>query len=243
MSNELQKLKGGALSADVLAKLQKYTEDERSRIGSSGGGDNITINGKKSLFILPNEQEVEEFEALIVDFAYRNEYYIGAYNPKEITPPACFAIAANPSELIPSENSPVKQNQSDCATCQQNQFGTAATGTGSGKACKNTVLIAILPPDADEVATHDIWVLKTSPTAIRPFNKYATKVSQMNLPLGVVRTRFYFDSSLDYASVRFEALGVEPDCIDTVLERKSEAQQRLLEEPDVSQFVMPTADR
>ena len=240
MSNELAKLSGGALSADIIAKLQQHTEDERSRIGKSGGGDNITINGKKSLFIMPNEQEVEEFEALIVDFAYRNEYYIGAYNPKEITPPACFAIAANSTDLVPSDNSPVKQGQ-DCATCQQNQFGTALTG--GGKACKNTVLIAVLPPDADAVAEHDIWILKTSPTAIRYFNKYATKVSQMNLPLGVVRTRFYFDSELDYASVRFEALGVEADCIDTVIERKPEAARRLMEEPDVSQFEMPTATK
>lgn len=241
MSNELANLKGGDLSPEIYEKLQQHTEDERSRIGSSGGGDLITVNNKKNLFIMPNEQEVEEFEALIVDFAYRNDYYIGAYNPKEITPPACFAIASNAAELVPSENSPMKQNESDCATCQQNQFGTATNG--GGKACKNTVLLAILPPDVEEVGEHDIWVLKTSPTAIRPFNKYASKVSQMNLPIGVVRTRFYFDPELDYASIRFEAMGVEPECIDTVMERKEEAKQRLMEEPDVSQFEAPTATR
>ena len=241
MSNELARLSGGELSADIIEKLQQHTEDERSRIGSSGGGDLITINNKKNLFILPNEQEVGEFEALIVDFAYRNEYYIGAYNPKEITPPACFAIAGNAVDLVPSENAPMKQNQTDCATCQQNQFGTAIVG--GGKACKNTVLIAVLPPDVNEIPGHDIWVLKTSPTAIRPFNKYATKVSQMNLPLGVVRTRFYFEADLDYASVRFEAMGVEADCIDALLERKDEAAMRLQEEPDVSQFELPKADR
>jgi hypothetical protein len=160
MSNELAKLKGGQLSADIMAKLQQFTEQERERIGSTGGGDLISINGKKSLFIMPNEQEVEEFEALIIDFAYRNEYYIGAYNPKEITPPACFAIAANATDLKPSDNAPVKQNQTDCATCQQNQFGTSATG--SGKACKNTVLLAVLPPDPKVVEDHDIWIMKTS---------------------------------------------------------------------------------
>ena len=241
MSKDLAKLSGGELSADIIARLQEVTEEERSRIGASGGGDVISINNGKRCFVMPNEQETDEFEALIVDFAYRNEYYIGAYNPKVITPPACFAIAPSAAQLTPSENSPVKQNASDCATCQQNQFGTHISG--SGKACKNTVLIAILPPDEAVLESHDIWVLKTSPTAIRPFNKYASKVSQMNLPIGVVRTRFFFDPDTSYASVRFEALGIEAECIDGVMERKEEASKRLLEEPDVSQFEMPSASK
>jgi hypothetical protein len=241
MSKELKEMKGGELSDDIMAKLQKYTEEERERIGASGGGDVISINSKANLFIMPNEQEVEEFEGLIVNFAYRNEYYIGAYNPKNIQPPACFAIAASSTMLVPSDNSPIKQNQSDCATCQQNQYGSAPGGMG--KACKNTVIMAILPPDADLVADHELWVLRTSPTAIRHFNKYATKVSGMNVPLGVVRTRFFFDSEADYASVRFDAMGVEADCVDVVMERKEEALARLLEEPDVSGFELPTADK
>jgi hypothetical protein len=241
MSTDLAKLAGGELSADIIAKLQAHTEQERERIGASGGGDTISIDNGKRVFVMPNEQEVQEFEALIVDFAYRNEYYIGAYNPKNIQPPACFAIAASSALLTPSSNSPVQQNQSDCATCQQNQFGTHPSG--GGKACKNTVLIAILPPDAATIEGHDIWVLKTSPTAIRPFNKYATKVSGMNMPLSAVRTRFFMDPESSYASVRFEAIGVEADCIDIAIARKDEAAQRLLEEPDVSQFEMPKASK
>ena len=65
----------------------------------------------------------------------------------------------------------------------------------------------------------------------------------MNIPLGVVRTRFYFDPDSDYASIRFEAMGVEADCIDMVMERKEEALARLFQEPDVSSFEMPTADK
>ena len=238
MSTSLAKLSGGELSADIIAKLQSHTEEERERIGS-GGGDAISVNNGKKLFVMPNGQEVEEFEALIVDFAYRNEYYMGAYNPKVITPPACFAVGASTAVLSPSANAPIPQNQSDCATCQQNQFGSSPNG--GGKACKNTVILAILPPDEAELDSHDIWILKTSPTAIKPFNKYAAKISSMNLPIGVVRTRFYFDPDLAYASVRFDALAVEETCIDGVMERKEEASKRLMEEPDVSQFEMPAS--
>jgi hypothetical protein len=240
MSNELMKLAGGELSADIIAKLQQQSEQERARIGASGGGDVISINNGKKLFVLPNEQEVSELEAHIIDFAYRNEYYIGAWNPKEITPPACFAIAPTDSQLVPSENSPLKQSETDCATCQQNQYGSHTNG--AGKACKNTVILALLPP-GDEAAEHDIWVVKASPTAIRAFNKYASKVSQMNIPLGVVRTKLYFDPATDYASVRFDAMGIDADMIEVVESRKDEAAKRLMEEPDVSQFVMPTASR
>lgn len=242
MSNELAALQGGELTAADLEKLQQYTNEERDRIGSSGGGDVISVNNKNHTFVMPDESEVEEFEGLIVDFAYRNEYYIGAYNPKNITPPACFAIARNSALLTPSENSPVKQNQTDCATCQQNQFGSHPNG--SGKACKNTVIIALLPPDLEMVADHDILVLKTSPTALRPFNKYANKISnQMNVPLGAIRTQFFFDKDSDYASIRFKAVGLEAECLDFVMARKDEAAMRLMEEPDVSQFVMPAASQ
>lgn len=241
MSNELAKLGGGELSQDIIDKLQQHTSAERERIGSSAGGDAITVNNKSIKFEMPNEQEVTEFEGLIVDFVYRNEYYIGAYNPKVITPPACFAISPSSSDLVASDKSPIKQNDSDCATCQQNQFGSHPNG--AGKACKNVVLLAILPPDIETVADHELWVLKTSPTAIRPFNKYASKVNTMNVPLGAVRTRFFFDPDSDYASIRFEAVGLEGDCIDFVIDRKQEARERLLEEPDVSQFEMPASEK
>jgi hypothetical protein len=239
MSNALMKLAGGELSTELMDKLRSQAEQERQRIGSSAGGDVITISNGKRKFIMPNEQELDEFEAHIVDFAYRNEYYIGPYNPKEITPPACFAIASSTAQLTPSENSPIIQSQTDCSTCQQNQFGSHPNG--AGKACKNTVILAVLPPDG--VADHEMWVLKTSPTAIRPFNKYASMVSQMDISLSVVRTRFFFDPESEYASVRFEAVGVGPENFDALLERKAEAERRLQQEPDVSQFEMPTSSR
>jgi hypothetical protein len=239
MTKDLKAFSGGSLSKEILAKLQQTAASERDRIGSAGSGDVISINNGKRLFSLPGDQEVAELEAHIVDFAYRNEYYLGPYNAKDIQPPACFAIAPSEAMLSPSDNSPVKQNEDTCATCQQNQFGTHATG--KGKACKNTVILALLPPN--EAEEHDIWVLKTSPTAVPYFNKYASKVNQMNIPLSVVKTRIFLDPDSTYASVRFEPLGVDEKNIDILIDRKDEAAARLRQEPDVSQFEMPKASR
>jgi len=204
MSNELMNL-ANSLPADLIEQLQQQAAQDIARLGATGGKDTIRVTQDKR-FELPNGTQVDEFEAHIVEFVYRNEYYLSNFNRKALTPPACFAIAESSSGLEPSDNSPMKQNKTDCGSCQQNQFGSSPTG--DGKACKNTVMLALLPVD-DSVATHDIWVLKTSPTAIRPFNSYAAKISQMNIPLSVVKTRIFLDPDSTYASVRFEAKGVE----------------------------------
>lgn len=237
MSNELMSLVN-ELPADMREMLAEQVAEDISRIGATGGKDLIKVTQDKR-FELPNGQVVDEFEAHIVQFVYRNEYYLSNFNRNKITPPACFAIAESASGLSPSDNSPVKQNQSDCGTCQQNQFGSSPTG--DGKACKNTVLIALLP--VDDAATHDIWVLKTSPTAIRPFNSYVAKIAQMNIPVSVVKTRVFLDPDSTYASVRFEAKGVEGDNLNALTARKVEAMSRLKQEPDVSSFEMPKAGK
>lgn len=233
MGTDLMEL-ANQLPAELQEQLNQQLENDISRLGAIGGNDVIQVTQDKK-FKMPDGSECQDFEAHIVDFAYRNEYYVGRYDPKNIVPPACFAIATSSSGLAPSENSPIKQNENDCATCQQNQFGSSPTG--NGKACKNTVIIALVPPDSAE--SHDIWVLKTSPTAIRPFNTYVAKCSQNKLPVPIVKTRLYFDPDSSYASVRFEAVGVEADNMQAVLGRKEEAQGRLAQEPDVSQFEMP----
>ena len=63
--------------------------------------------------------------------------------------------------LVPSDNAPDKQNDS-CRGCPMN---SSAPPTGSGKARKNTRMLAVLPPDAD--SDTELWTLKVSPTGIK----------------------------------------------------------------------------
>jgi hypothetical protein len=174
-----------------------------------------------------------------VAFAYRNEYYSTAYNAKEITPPVCFAISPAESTMVPSDNSITKQNPDNCAVCQQNQFGSSPTS--AGKACKNNVILAIVPTDPKVVAEHPIWVVKLSPTAIRPFNKYVKEILSQNVPLNLAKTRVSFDSASSYASIRLEVTGFNADHYDVLEERKEEATLRLEEEPDMTQVTATAA--
>lgn len=230
MSKDLAKM-AGSLPDEVRKKLEEDIAKDISRIGATGGKDIIRATQNKK-FELPDGSTQDEFECHIVAFAYRNEYYTSAYNPKEITPPECFAISPAESTLIASDNSPNKQNDDSCAVCQHNQFGSSPTG--SGKACKNNVLIALLPTDPKTIEEHDIQVIKLSPTAIRPFNKYVKEILSQNVPINLAKTRVYFDPASAYASIRLEVVGFNADHYEILEARKGEAEKRLAEEPDVS---------
>lgn len=223
------------LPAEVRELLAKQIQADVSRLGAIGGGDVIHVTQDKK-FQMPDGTTTESFDAVIVDFVYRNEYYGRAFNPKQITPPACFAINPEAALLSPSPNSPMVQSPNGCSTCQQNQFGSSPTG--DGKACKNTVYMAVLPVDA--TADTPIMVLKSAPTAIRHFNNYVSKLAQTaRVPVNAAVTKLKFDEASSYSSLRFETAGANMN-YPLAVARQSEARHRLMQEPDVSKFESPT---
>lgn len=226
-STAVTKAKPVALPAAIKAQLAAQVADIHKRI-SAPSGDRITVTQSKT-FKLPNGQEVDELEAVIVDFAAANFYYETGYERNNITPPKCFALGLEPAGLVPSDNSPDKQCAA-CAGCWANQFKSS----GNGKACQNTRLLAILPTDAD--VDTDIQILKVSPTALRSFDGHVSKVvSKHNVPIFGVVTRIFFSPDTEYASLRFEDQGIATEALITLaFNRQAEAQKRLLTEPDVS---------
>lgn len=215
---------------NIQEMLRKQAEANASRI-EPGGGKSIRIGQDKS-FTLPDGTKTREpLQLVVVDFVSRNEYYEGAYNKDDIVPPNCFAIHPEPKQLVPSANSPDKQCD-DCASCPMNQFNSAPTG--AGKACKNTRLLAVLPPDADEDT--EIWTLKVSPTGLKAFDGFVAGVNRTFQlpPIGVVVTVGFSDAK-DYPSLEF----TDPQPNGNVAEhfgRQEEAREMLMREPDVSSF-------
>lgn len=222
------------LPANVREQLAAQVALDIERLGAIGGKDAIRVTQDKK-FEMPNGDVLDELEVVIVDFVYRNEFYLGAFNRKDIKPPACFAINANSNALTPSAKSPMKQSDGSCEDCQQNEYGSSPQG--DGKACKNTVYMAVLPTNA--VQESPIWTVKSSPTAIRHFNSYVSKIARtVNAPISAVTTRIFFDPASTFASLRFEPLGVNP-VLEATQPRIGEARDRLMQEPDVTGFVMP----
>lgn len=193
-------------------------------------GNSIRVTQDKQ-FLLPDGTKTPgPLELVIVDFTSKNMFYEGNYDPKNITPPACFAIGSNPQKLVPSENAPLGQ-ATDCASCPNNQFGSA----GTGKACKNSRVLAVLPPDADE--NTPLWTLTTSPTANKGFDAFVTSVSRIFQmpPVGVVTT-VGFDENETYAKLTF-GNAVPNENVGAHFARQEEAKTMLAVEPDVSGFV------
>lgn len=210
-----------ALKAQVAALADKTAPP-------SGNAIRVTQDKK---FILPDGTTTPgPLELVIVDFTSKNAFYEGAYDPKKIVPPACFAIGDDVRKMVPSKNAPIVQS-ADCGTCPMNQFGSA----GAGKACKNSRLLAVLPPDADE--NTPMWTLATSPTANKGFDGFVTSVARVFQmpPIGVVVT-VGFDENETFSKLVFSNPQPNPS-VGEHFARQAEAKEMLAVEPDVSSFV------
>lgn len=198
---------------------------------SPAGGDKIGLKNDKT-FNLPDGQKVSELQVVVVDFIAMNNFYEGAYDKDNIVPPTCFAIGQVITQMAPSDNSPVKQSDA-CGACPMNQFGSA----GNGKACKNMRRLAVLPPDAD--ADTPLWILDVSPTGLKSFDGYVKSVATKFgvLPIGVVTT-VTMDPAVDYPSLRFSDPAPNEN-MEAHWNRRNEAMERLIQEPDVSGYDAP----
>jgi len=198
----------------------------------SGLGIRVT---QDKMFILPNGVKTPgPLELVIVDFNSQNRYYVDDFDPKNITPPTCFAIHSNPSMLVRSDNSPEPQSDG-CAACPMNQFGTAKKG--GGKACKNSRVLAVLPPDADDGTP--LWTLTTSPTANKGFDGYVNDIArQFQVPPYGVVTTVSFNPNETYASLVFGDPKPNEN-VEVAYGRREEAAKLLAVEPDVSGYETP----
>lgn len=229
--NEIVQTFANSLPVELREQMAANISADLARLGNSGGKDTIRVTQDKK-FQMPDDTMIEPpLDLIIVDFVYRNEYYLGAFNRKELTAPACFAVAPEQINLVPSNNSPKKQSER-CTGCQWDKYGSSPNG--DGKACKNTVYMAVLPPDATEDGT--LYVIKSSPTAITPFNNYVIKVARATqLAVWGVTTKVSFDPNVPYSSLRFDIAGPNP-IAEIAASRRVEARHRLLQEPDFSSF-------
>lgn len=213
--------------ANVEKELEQEAKQMAERIGAPAA-NTIQIKQNKT-FVLPDGRSTEgPLDVVVLDFVYRNLMYDGPYDPDNIQPPICFAISPSSKGMVPSDNSPDKQAEA-CNSCPNNEFGSR----GKGKACKNTVLLAVLPTDATDETP--IYTINVSPTAIRAWDAYVNTIAAnfQKPPIGVI-TELYFDPGTDYPSLRFGRPKPNPDYA-VHYARREEARTILNTEPDVTQ--------
>lgn len=159
------------------------------------------ISTKGSQFTLPNgSSSAGPLNCIIVDYVNMNSYYPDAYDPNNIKPPSCYAIGRNITELAP--HATVEDKQADaCMTCKWNEFGSA----GRGKACKNKVVLAVLPEGFD--AESELFTLQVSPTGLKVWASYVRMLSEQGVDPVQVITSINFKEGVTYPTLTFRHIG------------------------------------
>ncbi len=209
---------------NVQEELRKELAGMKERVEPPSG---YLVNVKGKVFTLPNGASSDgPLTCVVLDWVTANTWFEGLYNPKNIKPPACFAIAREPANAAPSSKSPKPQCKT-CADCEQNEWGSDPQG-GKGKACKNTRRLLIVPIDATEKTQP--WVISVSPTALKHFDKYVNTLADMGThPIELV-TDISFEASEAYPSLRFKVIE-KHDNVELMWALKQRGQEILFQEP------------
>ena len=210
---------------NVQDELRKELAGLKDKVDPPSG---FMINLKGKVFTLPNGSASDgPLTCVILDWVSENTFFEGIYNPKDIKPPVCFAVGAAPLKLVPSTNA-TKPQHANCKDCPMNEWGSDPKG-GKGKACKNTRRILVVPIDAEPGAQP--WIIKSSPTSLKHFDKYVNSLSDVGThPIECV-TDISFEASESYPSLRFKIVD-KHDNLDVMWGLKQAGQEILLQEPN-----------
>ena len=179
-----------------VATIQQQLQDEAAGIqGQIGAPSTKAIRLTDKVFTMPDGTVIQdELEVVIVDFISQNKLYEGKYDPKNPEPPVCYAIGKVVNSMVPSPNSQDMQvsKGESCAECPMNQWGS----DGDGKACKNTRVLAVVLPDAEET---EVYTISVPPTGIKGFDGYVGSIAKLyNLPPIGVKTTISFHPEKTY---------------------------------------------
>lgn len=175
----------------------------RNREAFRSGSKYISVeNGR---FILPNGKADTALTAIILDLRRVNLYYKHAFNPKVKAKPECFAVGLDEyTDMRPHLAAPNPQTGECCGACPHNQWKSGPTGTG--KRCKNTVRLALLPPNSTD--PEHILLLNVPPTSLKNNQNYLASLSVDELHPAQVLTRFSLDPTATYTKLIMERAGL-----------------------------------
>jgi len=185
-----------------LIDIQAQLATELAEIDKSvapPSGNRISLKGK--VFTFPDSKTTPgPINVVILNWLNINSYYKGAYNSQKVEAPSCFALSKNIPDMKPSGNCADPQNDA-CEGCPFNAWGSAPDG-GRGKACKNQVRIAIVPPDAK--ADTPPYTIDLAPSSTSGFTNFVNKVKgQFGMMPLQVQVTVGFDQGADYPRLTF----------------------------------------
>jgi len=224
------------LPADWKSQLRKDAaeESERTPVGS---GNRISLK-RNGQFAFQGAEIGDSVDLVIVDHVVSKTYYEEAYDEDNPTPPTCFALKPNSTNIAPHED--IKDAQAEtCAECWANEW---ASGRGRGKACSDKNRLAVLHA---EDLDGDLMYLEVPVTSGAAFNKYIKGLTKAaELPCYAVLTRFEMDDHADYQKLIFTLVEAVPEeDLGGPFSKRDEAREMLMEPYDTSEREAPKASK
>lgn len=134
------------LSDDWEDRLAAYVTKDAATAAGGTVWPYISLNG--GVFNIMQEKYDEPLDVIILGAIRENNYYSEAYDPNNPQAPDCYALAYDEEDLAPPADLETRIADK-CDTCPYDAFGSA--DTGRGKACKNTVRLAVIAADRLDV--------------------------------------------------------------------------------------------
>ena len=209
--------------------LKKQLAEANTRVGQSDAKRiAITIAG----FQDPNGIIGPELEIIVVDYTLVHSYFDQEYDADNIVPPVCYANNRIFQELSPIKESPDPQAD-NCAICPMNQFKSAPNKRA--KACRNSRLLAVLPPG--DISTAPMWTFSVSPTSTSRWDGHVKELMQHNLtPMFAVVKMTFEPVGKTYAKPVFTLLRpLTGEETTDVIGRLEEARELIDQIPDWSE--------
>lgn len=186
---------------------------------AGGGFPVISIKGKNFAIVrdgervvIPNPKDPESpansIEVVLIkaNKSASKVFYIKGYDTKESegAKPDCYS----PDGVAPAADAQAPQAKK-CATCPHNQWGSRISdkGASKGKACSDTVRIAVAPAGQ----LNDPMLLRIPPASIRNLGEYGQLLAKRGVGYNMVVTKIAFDPEAESPKLTFKPVGFLDD--------------------------------
>jgi hypothetical protein len=172
-------------------------------------GKVFTLSRGDERTVLPNPKDPDSPATSIdvvvvkVNKGTSKVFYLNGYKEGEQAKPDCFSNNGDK----PDAGSKDPQSKS-CQICPHNQWGSKiGENGGKGKACQDSVRIAISPPDQ----VNDPMLLRVPPASIKALGELGTACAKRGVPYNAVVTKISFDLASATPKLLFKPVGLVSD--------------------------------
>lgn len=164
--------RGGRSMVDIRKKMQDMAKQQEERLKGSEGN---FISIQDGQFVHGDEVLPQPMPVVILDQRHVNAYYPEAYDADKRQSPICYAISNDPDELAPHEDCEDPQAET-CAQCWANEY--KSDDRGKGKACRNTIRIAVTPSEKMS-ASSEVALMSIPPTSLKIYRGYVKRYNNV----------------------------------------------------------------